>query len=259
MLFKDRRLKGHNMKKITCTLCFILMLFFVGCDQSNTTTEIQTSNTTTQQTTTEEPTTIETTTRQACAVYDTPDIDIVNGVVTTDSYTFGYDIVTPGCNGYISDISITDGWGGGTVYTFDNLGLISFTVSDLNPRTLYYIRFEYTYDYMQNSAMKFAVLRSFITESEIEVSIINPTSTTDSISFVLDIIDPNSALYIDRIHIEQNGDFIGEIPVSGPYTMTGLDPNTEYTVYVRYFYHITNKEPSLEYETVSLIITTEAE
>ncbi len=235
------------MKKILLMISITLLIFVVGCD-------IRTQETTATTTLSSQE---DTTTREICSVYETPDIDIINPVVTTNSFSFEYEIVTAGCNGYITEISISSGTGNDPFESFEDFNQATYTINDLQSRSKYTLRIEYMYDYMAGSQLKYAKLYTIITESGIEVSAINPTSTADSISFEMLITDPDSVVYISSISVRTEDQWLDDIPQLGPYTMDGLDPNTEYIIEIEYNYPLRNDAYQLIEGTIKLRITTQ--
>ncbi|HPJ24009.1 MAG TPA: hypothetical protein PK113_03775, partial [Bacillota bacterium] len=166
------------MKKIVCVIVIFLSVSLFGCEFTNMTYTMTTKTHFTETSTMS--------TEVGCQVYSIPDIEISNSVVTTDSFSFDYEIVSEGCQGFISKMYIYEYFEFYTVYTFEDYS--ETVVSGLESRTDYVLRIEYTFLDIDNDQNKFVKLYSFLTEPELSIDAVNQRSTSDSISFELDIV-----------------------------------------------------------------------
>jgi len=256
------------MKKILVLLViFIISIAFSSCSnqQTTSTSETTSSKTTSSETTSSETTTIKpittesslelTTVENTCAVYEVPDIDVVHTVITETSFSFELDYVETGCNGYIDKMYVYDKYSLSAVYSFDDFNQISFEVDNLESRNDYTLRIEYK-SVIEGYLRNMVILYNFRTLSGITVEALNITKTNESFSFDLNIIDPDSVVYISSIEVISNGRHIGNINQLGPYSLTGLTSYTKYKVEINYTYPIRNDSYAYKYETLILWITT---
>jgi len=138
------------------------------------------------------------------------------------------------------------------IRSFDEFGMASYMITDLQSRNKYTLRIEYVYDYSENTTSNYVLQYNFTTDSGIEIFADGLTSTYDSFSFYLVITDPDSVLYISGISVKIDGKYLDDVPQLGPYYMDGLDPDTEYIIEIDYSFPIRND--NYEYVTGTLII-----
>lgn len=234
------------MKNIKLIVIVLLSVFLLSCDK----TTITNNNTTTYETSATETTV----SRELCSFYRAPEIEIVNPVITSTTFSFDYVITEAGCNGYILAMYLNNSGSSNTIYTLTDYN--DTFITDLEARSRYTLKIEYMFDQSDGTQLKYAKLYTFNTEPDIEINAENLTSTFNSISFDLATVDPDSALNITNIEVIVPGEFYGNIPFEGPFTLSGLVADTTYTIEVDYNYRYQNIDDRYS-DTLVFTITTE--
>jgi hypothetical protein len=167
----------------------------------------------------------------------TPVFEIVNVLSTTDSITFGINITDTDEVGAITAIELFKD--GEKVQSLTDFNVKEFT--DLLSNTEYEIVATYTYDLNDGFGEKVVVREHQLrTQSKTTpvIEIINVLSTIDSITFGINITDPDEVGAITVIELYKDGVVVQTLEDLTARTFTGLLSNNEYEVVITYTYDL---------------------